>query len=329
MQYRKIGRSDISASAVVLGTWGIGGGSIWGKEADEKELINTIHAALSSGINFIDTAPGYGFGESERIIGKAIRKRRDDVVVATKCGLVWDWEGTEHFSTDGQTLRRNLSPQSIRLEVEESLKRLQIDYIDLYQVHWPSLSPHHTPISETLECLIELKREGKIRAIGVSNLSEEETLAYCEGNHIDTNQIRYSMLWEKEARATVNQNQRLGVSIMAYQAMEQGLLSGKVTMDTQFDANDIRNVDAWNPWFVKEKRAQVLQQMEAWKPLLDKYSCTMAQLIVAATSQVSGIDFVLCGARSVGHAEQNAKAGSLNIDKEDANTMLSQLNALS
>ncbi|MDP2575220.1 aldo/keto reductase [Vibrio penaeicida] len=328
MQYRKIGHSDITASTVVLGTWGIGGGSIWGPETNEKQLINTIHAALSSGINFIDTAPGYGFGESEKLIGKAIRNRRNEVVVATKCGLVWTREGTEHFSTDGRTLRRNLSPQSIRLEVEESLKRLNTDYLDLYQVHWPSLSPHHTPIDQTLECLIELKKEGKIRAIGVSNLSEEETAAYCKGNHIDTNQIRYSMLWEKEARDTVNQNQSLGMSTMGYQAMEQGLLSGKVTMDTQFDSNDIRNVDAWNPWFVKEKRAQVLQQMEAWKPLLDKYDCTMAQLVIAATGQIPGIDFVLCGARSVVHAEQNAKAGALNIDKEDANTMLSQLNAL-
>ncbi|EGU54345.1 aldo/keto reductase [Vibrio nigripulchritudo ATCC 27043] len=325
MQYRKIGKSDIAASTVVLGTWGIGGGSIWGKEADEKQLIGTIHAALSSGINFIDTAPGYGFGESERIIGKAIKNRRDEVVIATKCGLVWEWEGTEHFSTDGKTLRRNLSPVSIRREVEESLKRLKTDYLDLYQVHWPSILPYKTPIEDTLGCLVELKREGKIRAIGVSNLSEEETLHYCIDDHIDTNQIRYSMLWEKDARTKINQNQRLGMSTMAYQALEQGLLSGKVTSDTQFGANDIRNVDAWNPWFVKDKRAQVLQRMEAWKPLLDKYDCTMAQLVIAATTQIQGIDFVLCGARTVKHAQQNAKAGALDIDREDASYMLSQL----
>ncbi|WP_434362299.1 aldo/keto reductase [Parasalinivibrio latis] len=328
MLYREIGNTGIEASVVVLGTWGIGGGSVWGGDTEEKQLIDTIHAAIDGGVNFIDTAPGYGFGESERVIGKAIKGRRDDLVIATKCGLIWDWDGVEHFATDGKTLKRNLTPQSIRREVEESLARLGTDYLDLYQVHWPAIPPMNTPIEETLDCLVSLQQEGKLRALGISNLTEEETRQYCSGGHMATNQIRYSMLWEDEARPTIELNQELGMSTLAYQTLEQGLLSGKITMDTQFDPNDIRAVDAWNPWFVPEKRRQVLEVLAGWQSLTNKYNCSMAQLVIAASYMLPGVDFVLCGARTSHHAAQNAAAGELQVSPEDALAMLADIRAL-
>jgi aryl-alcohol dehydrogenase-like predicted oxidoreductase len=178
MRYRSLGKSGIEASVVGLGSWAIGGW-MWGG-AEEAESVRAIHAAIDAGVNLIDTAPVYGFGVSEEVVGKAIRDRRDKVVLATKCGLVWHEEKGEFFfasdekhpTDDGRIkVYRRLAPDTIRREVEWSLKRLGTDRIDLLQTHWQDST---TPIAATMHTLMELKKEGKIRAIGCSNATPEQ-----------------------------------------------------------------------------------------------------------------------------------------------------------
>ncbi len=196
MLMRKLGRSGIEVSAVGFGAWAIGGW-MWGG-ADDRQSIQAIHAALEHGINLIDTAPAYGYGHSEKLVGRAIRDRRRKVVLATKCGLIWDREeGTFFFHADqqGATLRpsekkiyKNLRPTSIRQELERSLENLQTDYIDLYQTHWQDPG---TPLAETTAALEQLKQEGKIRAVGASNCNLDELRAY---GPLDSDQEKFSLL---------------------------------------------------------------------------------------------------------------------------------------
>ncbi len=194
MELRKLGKSEIMASAICLGTWSIGGGSWWGA-SDDKESIRAIQASIDGGISFIDTAPAYGFGHSEEILGKAIKGIRDKVVISTKCGLWWGGEeGEPFFELEGYDVRRSLQPSTIRRELEASLKRLGTDYIDLYITHWPEVGDSPTPIAETMSCLMDLKKEGKIKAIGASNVSVEEIREYSRHGQLDTIQERYTML---------------------------------------------------------------------------------------------------------------------------------------
>ncbi len=184
MRYRPLGQSGIEASVVALGAWAIGGW-YWGG-TDETQSIDAIHAALDAGINFIDTAPAYGLGRSETIVGKAIAGRRDQVVIATKCGVVWHTqEGKPHIQQHNKQTYRYLGAESIRYEIEESLRRLQTDYIDLYQTHWQDPT---TPIEETMEALLELKEQGKIRAIGVCNATADDMERYRKLGPLDSDQ---------------------------------------------------------------------------------------------------------------------------------------------
>jgi len=179
MQYRQLGASDLQVPTVIFGAWAIGGW-FWGPQ-DDEESIRTIRAAVDAGITCIDTAPMYGLGHSEEVVGKAIAGIRDQVLIATKCGLRWDTPdgGIEYFTCkmpDGSEhpIRRNLHKQAVIEEVEANLTRLGVDVIDLYQCHWPDKS---APIAETMDALVTLKDQGKIRAIGVSNFSPVPSLS--------------------------------------------------------------------------------------------------------------------------------------------------------
>ena len=175
MRYVKLGTTDIEISSIGLGSWGMGADANWGP-TDDNDSVKTIEKALDAGITFIDTAPAYGLGHSEEIVGKALKGKRDKVILASKCGLIWgsdDDEGYIQMQRDGITLRRNLKRDSIRKEIEKSFKRLGTDYIDLYVTHWQTVEPFLVPIEETVSALLELKKEGKIRAIGISNITKE------------------------------------------------------------------------------------------------------------------------------------------------------------
>src|SRR5579864_4995578 len=184
MIYRSLGQSGITASVVAHGTWALGGW-MWGG-TDVRQSVRSIQTSLDAGVNFIDTAPAYGLGLSERIVGEAIRGRRDKVIISTKCGLVWHTtKGTYFVTLEGNRIHRYLGPESIRYEVEHSLRRLETDYIDLYQTHWQDPT---TPIEETMGTLLDLKKQGKIRAIGVSNCTVEQLRRYRAVGPVDAAQ---------------------------------------------------------------------------------------------------------------------------------------------
>lgn len=318
MQYREIGRTKIQASAIGLGTWAIGGGSWWG-ETDDSESIKTIQAAIDCGVTLIDTAPAYGWGHSEEIVGKAIKGRRDKVVLSTKCGLWWDDnEGTFFFEMEGYRVKRSLKPSIIKKEIEMSLKRLGVEYIDLYHTHWQSVEPDKTPIAETMEALLKLKEQGKIKSIGVSNVNVTELKEYQAVGVLDACQTRYSMLdrvIEKDILPFCREN---NISVLAYSPLEQGLLSGKIGMDKQFSETEYRNQI---PWFRPNNRQRVLNLLSGWKDLTEKYNCSIAQLVLAWTISQPGITIVLCGARHASQIYENAVAGSLKLDVIDINDM--------
>lgn len=325
MQYREIGRSGIKASVVGLGTWAIGGGPWWGPTED-AESVKAIQASIDLGINLIDTAPIYGFGRSEEVCGKAIKGRRDKVVIATKTGLWWgDQSGVKWFDLDGRTVRRCLAPDVIRRELEMSLKRLGVDCIDLYQTHWQSLQPEKEPIAETMRCLLDLQKQGKIRAIGVSNATPAQMEEYLALGRIDSNQPRYSMLDRAIEKQDLPFCRKNKISILAYSPLEQGLLTGKIGMDQKFSETEYRkNL----PWMRPQNRKRVLDMLAGWKDLTDRYGCTTAQLVIAWTVAQPGITFALCGARHPRHVQENAGAGDLVLNAEDVARMRRDVEAL-
>jgi len=236
---------DTPVSRIALGTWAIGGW-MWGG-TDEARSIETIRGAVQGGINLIDTAPVYGFGRSEEIVGKALEGIRDQAVIATKVALEWP----------NEEVRRNASAARIRQEVEDSLRRLRTDRIDLYQVHWPD---PQVPHEETARELERLRQEGKILAIGVSNYSPEQLEAFRQFANLSSVQPPYN-LFERAIEADVlPYAQRHGLVILAYGALCRGLLSGRMNADTRFDGDDLRQGD---PKFQAPRFAQYLAAVAA------------------------------------------------------------------
>ncbi len=317
MQYKKLGPSGIEASVVAMGAWVTGGGAAW-NGVDDSESRNAIDAALDHGVNFIDTAPAYGWGHSEEVVGQALRGRRDTVVVATKCGLWWeDARGSFHFHMDGKDMYISLRPDTIAVEVENSLRRLDTDYIDLYQIHWPAKEPEMTPIADTMACLNALKDQGKIRAIGVCNLSVPQLDEYCACGAVASDQFRYSMLYRGPEADVLPWCAEKGLATLTYMSLEQGLLTGKVGLDREFSPDEFRSNEDWNAWFKRVNRSKVLDMLAGWAPLTEKYQCTLAQLVIAWTAAQRGVTHVLCGMRTAEQAAQNAQAGALVLEAED------------
>lgn len=329
MQHRPLGNSQIKASVIGLGAWVLGGGQLWGQDTDDPESIRTIQTALDLGMNLIDTAPAYGYGRSERVVGLALKGRRDQAVVATKCGLWWeDSRGSFFTDFDGKKLYRSLRPDTIRIEIENSLRRLGTDYIDLYQTHWPAVPPDQTPIADTMACLLKLKQEGKIRAIGVSNVSVAELQENLSCGPMASDQFRYSMLYRSPENDILPFCAKQQVATLTYMSLEQGLLTGKVGMDRVFSPGEFRNSAAWNPWYLPANRKRVLDLLADWKDLTDKYGCTLAQLVIAWTAAQPGVTHVLCGGRNVQQVAENARSGELKLEAEDMQRIRNQVVAL-
>jgi methylglyoxal reductase len=318
MKFKPLGNSGISASVVGLGAWVLGGGPIWGQDTDDSESVRTIQAALDLGINLIDTAPAYGWGRSEQVVAKALKGRRDKAIVATKCGLWWD-DARGSFFTElaGKKLCRSLRPDTMQIEIENSLKRLEIDCIDLYQTHWPSCPPEATPIADTMAALVKLQDQGKVRALGVCNVSLDELKENIRCGGVVSDQFRYSMLCrdpEKDILPFCAQNH---VATLTYMSLEQGLLTGKVGMDRVFKPTEFRSNEAWNPWFMPANRQRVLDLLASWKDLTDQYRCTLSQLVIAWTAARPGVTHVLCGTRNLTQLNDNARAGDLTLEPAD------------
>ncbi len=329
MHQKPLGSSGIQASVLGLGAWVIGGGQPWGPDPDDRESVRVIQASLDAGITLIDTAPLYGNGRSEQVVGRALMGRRDQAVLATKCGL-WnkDARGSFWIEFDGQQVYRSLRPDTIRIELEDSLRRLGTDYIDLYQTHWPAILPEQTPIADTMACLLALKDAGKIRAIGVSNVSLAELEEHQRCGGVVSDQFRYSLLSRAAEKDILPYCARHNIATLTYMSLEQGLLTGKVGLDRVFGPNEFRSNQAWMPWYLPANRPRVLALLAGWKTLTDKYACTLAQLVLAWTAAQPGVTHVLAGARTVAQAQENARAGNLKLEPADLARMRREIERL-
>jgi aryl-alcohol dehydrogenase-like predicted oxidoreductase len=230
LEYQHVKGTDIEVSRIGLGTWSIGGSMSGG--SDERQSVRTILSAIDNGINLIDTAPVYGFGRAEEIVGKALHstQRRQELVIATKVGL--DWSNGRAF--------RNATAARIISELEDSLRRLQTDYIDIYQVHWPDSS---VPFEETATAMEKLYKEGKIRAIGVSNFSPEEIYEFVRYAPLHTVQPPYNIFERDVEDHVLPYCVKMNVSVLAYGAICRGLLGGGITAQTRFENGDLRSQD--------------------------------------------------------------------------------------
>ena len=291
---------SLPASRVGLGTWAIGGW-MWGG-TDTWEAVRTIQAAVDQGINLIDTAPVYGFGRSEELVGQALvpQGRRSRAVIATKVGIEW---------LNGK-IYRNSSPARIRLEVENSLRRLRTDYIDLYQVHWPDAT---VPIEETAGEMGKLLREGKIRAIGVSNYSVAQISRFRAVAPIHAIQPPLN-LFERAAEAVVMPYAReLGLAVLAYGALCRGLLTGSVTNATKYPADDLRSND---PKFQPPRREQYLAAVAQLEKLArERYGKSVLALAVRWVLD-RGNTIALWGARRAEQLAPVADVMGWHIDRE-------------
>jgi len=302
MEYIPIKGTNLTGSRIALGTWAIGGW-MWGG-TDEAESIRAIHAALDKGINLIDTAPVYGFGVSEEIVGKAIEQRghREKVVIATKVGLEWH----------NGSVSRNSSRGRIRQEFQDSLRRLRTDYIDIYQVHWPDLS---VPIEETARTMQELYKEGLIRAIGVSNYSPEQMERFMSASELHVVQSPYNLFEQEIDRDVLPYVREKNLSALAYGPLCRGLLTGKMRPDTKFTGDDLRKSD---PKFQPPRFTQYLKAVQQLDDLAQKvYGKHVMDLAVRWVLDTPGISSALWGARHP--ADLEAVAGALDW-KLDADT---------
>lgn len=332
MKCRPLGKSGINASVIGFGAWAIGGWT-WGG-ADEAESIRAIHAFLDAGGNLVDTAPVYGFGRSEEIVGKAIADRRDRVVLATKCVMRWDLNAeqkqraSKKFSTTDKMFDQpNQSSEEsfdvfiyggadgIREEVERSLVRLQTDVIDLYQTHWQNDS---VPIEEKMEVLLALKKEGKIRAIGVSNATPQQIKQYQQCGQIDSDQELYSMLDRTRAAENLPLCAEENIAFLAYSPLAQGLLTGKVTPDRHYPEDDQRR---YKDRFKPDNVRKVLAMLEPVQAIATRHQLSLAQVTMAWTLSQPGCSHVLCGARRADQAQDNAQAGSVELSDAELATI--------
>jgi aryl-alcohol dehydrogenase-like predicted oxidoreductase len=300
MIYRTIPNTELKISAVGAGTWAIGG-DFWG-EVNEKEAIEGIQAYINHGVNFIDTAPAYGVGASEKLVAKAIRGKRDKVIIATKLGLV---------RAMGMYIR-NLKPERVAKEIDESLKNLEIDCIDLYQIHWPD---PNTPIELTLEALQKEYEKGKFRYLGVSNFSEEQISEASKYFNIVSLQAPYSMLHRDNEQALFPYCSKNNMGVLTYGTLVGGLLSGKFKEIPVFEKGDNR-AKFYNYFKEPEwsKAQKVIQQLQE---LANSYNASVAQIAINWTLNHEGISSVLTGARNAKQAEFNSKAAFVNLKESD------------
>ncbi|MDZ7741157.1 MAG: aldo/keto reductase [Bacteroidota bacterium] len=303
MEYIKFHNIDQEVSRIGLGTWAIGGW-MWGG-TDEEDSVKTIRTALDKGINLLDTAPAYGFGVSEEIVGKALKEhgKREKVVIATKVGLDWDEDAEKKQPF------RNSSPERIMKEIDDSLKRLQTDYIDIYLVHWPDSEEAFEKTSMTLFRLMEL---GKIRSIGVSNYSPEQMDQFMAGAPLHVNEPPFN-LFEREAEKDVLPYcQEHEIRTLGYGALCRGMLSGKMSRDREFKGDDLRKYD---PKFQGKSFEQYLEAAEKLETFArEKFDKNLIQLAVRWVLD-RGVSTALWGARKPSQLKDVEDVSGWKIDE--------------
>ncbi|MDB0718810.1 aldo/keto reductase [Bacteroides xylanisolvens] len=327
MEYRKLGSSDLKLSAITYGAFAIGG-TMWGGN-EEKDSIESVQASIEHGVTTLDTAPFYGFGLSEEMVGKAIKGYdRTKIQLLTKFGLVWDGsnKGKGDFFFDAEKdgvsvpVYKYAAKENVIKEVEESLRRLKTDYIDLLQIHWPDST---TPIAETMEALDLLIQQGKIRAAGVSNYDVEQITEAREKLNIASDQVGYSMLNRGIEKELIPFAQNHDLGIIAYSPMERGLLTGKY-----FEGSSLKRNDHRNDYFQQFDLPQIKTFLDTIVPIANEKKITLSQLVLRWTTLQPGITVVLAGARNAGQAIANAKAMDINLTPEELRFINQELSKL-
>lgn len=315
MEKRVIGKSGIEASALSLGCWAIGGGEWWG-ENDDNMSVETICRAVELGINWIDTARVYGFGHSEEVVGKALKKLpRDKVIISTKCGIQWYDEGGEmHFEKEGHQVHRDLSPKAIRRDLELSLKTMETDYVDVYYTHWQCKTYGLVPVADTMAELLKMKQEGKIRAIGASNVNLQILKDYVDAGQLDVIQEKLSILDRKPETELLPFCEQHGITLQTYSPIEQGLLAGRASNDYVPKKGEVRDGKTW--WRPENIRS-ANEMLAGWNDLTEKYQCTLANLCIKWNSMLSPNINVLCGARKLSQIEDTAKSLDIPLTREE------------
>lgn len=319
MEFKRLGKSGFSVPAVIFGAWAIGGW-LWGK-SDDKEAAEAIQKSIELGCTCIDTAPVYGFGHSEEVVGKAVKGKRDKVLIATKCGLRWDCGDGEFFfdtkDNSGRSVKvyQNLKKDSLFKECDASLKRLGTDVIDLYQCHWPDST---TPLDETMEALLSLKEQGKIRAIGVSNFTPDMIETCLESGDIASDQPKYSLLFRDIENDILPFCQKHDVGLIVYGPIGQGLLTGKVTLDRKFAEDDFRT---GQPWFQPKNLKRILDTLEKIEPIAKEHGKTLAQLAINWVISEPGITCAIVGARTPEQVVENIGAVDFKLGEDERRLM--------
>ena len=303
---------ELEFSAVGFGCWGISGGEVWNNTTDENS-IKTVQKAVELGLNFFDVAPVYGFGHAEEVLGQALKGQRQTVIIASKCGLVWD---------DQQNITNDLTPANVRREIDDSLRRLQTDYIDIYQMHWPD---PNTPIEETMAALEQIKAAGKIRYIGVSNFSLDLTRQAMAAGTVVSHQGLYNLL---ERNADSYHNIPLtyraeaevlpfcrehGLAFFPYSPLFQGLLTGTFKADHNFDDRDVR---AANPKLVGDEFKRYFAVVEKLKAFTQEIGQPLSQVAINWLVNQEAVTSVICGGQIPAHIEENARSVSWELTEE-------------
>lgn len=310
MNRRRFGSNGPELSELGFGSWAIGGPWQYGwGPVNDFESREALETALDSDINWIDTAPAYGLGHAEKIVGEVIKNRRTDVFLATKCGLVWDAYGK---------ISNNLHPKSIRQEIETSLKRLQTDYIDLYQLHWPDKAH---PVEKTWEELVRLKAAGKIRFLGVSNF-DVALMERCQKIHpIDTLQPPYNLLRRTVESELLPYCRQKQIGVLAYSPLESGLLSGKFDK-TRLASDDWRQKGSS---FREPQLSRALNFVNSLRSIAAKYEKTVGQLAIQWVLSNQVVTSAIVGARTKAQVLENTGATGWEISR----THLDEIDILS
>ncbi|GGD75186.1 aldo/keto reductase [Paenibacillus nasutitermitis] len=288
MKYRKLGKNGPEISVIGFGSWAIGGAgwaSAWGSQ-DDLASIESVRAALDAGVTFYDTAAVYGLGHSEEVLGQALKADRSKVVLATKCGLVWNEE---------RTPVRSAAYDSVLKEAEASLRRLGTDYIDLYQVHWPDTE---VPAEETMRALDKLVKDGKVRYVGVSNYDVDLLQKSLAVRHIDSLQPPYSILRPAAEKELLPFCLEHGIGVVAYSPLTSGLLSGNYTHSTTFDEGDWRSRSKAH---TGEGLRRNVDKVDKLKNIAGRYGITLPQLAVAYDLAHPAITSAIVGVRKPSH----------------------------
>ncbi len=297
MRYKKFGNSDLETSVVGFGGWPMGRGHYG--SFDDDEVVRAIHRSIDLGVTLFDTAAVYGWGEGEKLLGRAIQGKRDDIVLVSKGGLYWD--------APGGGSGRDSSREALTRGLDESLSNLGTDYLDLYLVHWPDES---RPMSEPMEAFADFQRQGKIRYGGVSNFSPQQMADCLDVFPIITNQVGYHLFDfrpEPEIMPFVGDN---GMGIMAYGSLAHGLLTGAMTPDTTFEDDDWRrSLQAFGqPIFEGQNFLDNLAKVEQLKEIAADRDLTVAQLALAWVASEETVSVALVGTRRPEEMEENARA---------------------